>query len=135
VTAELSTTDFGVVNDMFAAIERGDIDTVRRCMAPDALTWRNHNEAEDDVDAVVALLAHLCANSTRRAYEDRRMTTVGSPAFLQHTVTATFRSGQLLRLPVMMRVQVNSDGLVQRIEEYVDWRTLEPFFEEGSGSD
>lgn len=58
------------------------MDEVRRSFAPDALTWHNFEEIEQDVDAMAAMLGHPCAHSTSRNYEDRRITTVGSQAFL-----------------------------------------------------
>ena len=118
------TTDFSVVDRMFGAIERGDIETVRSCFAAGALIWHNYDELEQDVDGVVALLGQLCAISTSRVYLDRRVTTVGSQAFLQHTLNAALRAGPQLRVPAMMRVHVNADGLVERIEEYVDSRVF-----------
>ncbi|MGW2523492.1 nuclear transport factor 2 family protein [Streptomyces sp. NPDC001617] len=118
-----------MVNTQLALIEKGDMDGLRRCFAPGALVWHNHDEIEQDVDAVIALLGHLCAVSTSRTYEDRHITTVGSQAFLQHTLTAELRSGGTFRMPAMMRVQVDSDGLVTRIEEYFDSRALDSLAE------
>jgi uncharacterized protein len=120
LTEEARATDFSVVSTMLDAIERGEMDELRRCFAPSALAWHNFDEIEQDVDGVVATLAHICAITTSRTYADRRVVTVGSQAFLQHTLTATFRSGRRSRMPVMMRVEVDSDGLVARIEEYFD---------------
>jgi ketosteroid isomerase-like protein len=126
------TTDFSALTRMFDAIEQGDMETVRRCYAPNALTWHNNDEIEQDVDAVIELLTYLCSASTSRAYQDRRLTTVGSQAFVQQTLTAELRSGRQLRMPAMMRVQLNADGLVERIEEYLDSRAVDALAEEAS---
>ena len=125
LTDESGTTDFSNVSRMLDAIEKGDMDELRRCLAPGALTWHNIDEVEQDVDTSIAVLGNFCTISTSRAYEDRRVTTVGSLAFLQHTLTATLRSGAQFRMPAMMRVEVGSDGLVARIEEYFDSRVLD----------
>ncbi|MCX5366945.1 nuclear transport factor 2 family protein [Streptomyces sp. NBC_00124] len=122
---EPDPTNFSVVNTLLAAIERGDLDQVRRCFAPSALTWHNFDEIEQDVHAMAAMLGHLCAHSTSRSYEDRRITTVGSQAFLQYTLTAALHSGDHFRMPAMMRLEIGSDGLVARIEEYFDSRVLD----------
>ena len=127
---QLHTTDFSVVTRMYDAVERGDMDALRGCFVPDARVWHNDDEIELDIDAVVALIGHLCAVSTSRAYQDRRLTTVGTQAFLQHTLTAALRSGRRLRLPAIMRVEVNRDGLLQRMEEYFDSRALACLAEE-----
>jgi ketosteroid isomerase-like protein len=126
---EPGPTDFSVVNTLLAAIEKGDMDEVRRCFAPGALAWHNFDETEKDVDATAAILGNLCARSTSRSYEDRRVTTVGSQAFLQHTLTAALHSGGRFRMPAMMRLEINSDGLVARIEEYFDSRVLDSLAE------
>lgn len=119
------TTDFSVVDRMFGAIEKGDMDELRTCFAPGALSWQNRNEKDLDVDTVIAILGRLCAVSTVRAFEDQRSTVVGSQLFRQHTLTAVLRSGRQLRLPVMMRVEVDSGGLVARLEEYYDSRATD----------
>lgn len=123
-TSEVRTTDFSVVTTMLDSIERGDLEGLRRCYAPGALTWHNNDEIAKEVDAVVGLLGQLLALSSSRTYEDRRVTTVGSVAFLQHTLIAELRSGGQFRLPAIMRVEVDDNGLVARIEEYADWRPI-----------
>lgn len=132
MTETLSAADFGVLSRMLAAIENGDKDELRSCFAPDALAWHNDNCVDQDVNAMIAVLDNLCALSTSRSYENRSITTTGSQAFLQHTLTATLRSGRQFRLPAMMRVQVDSDGLVTRLEEYYDSRATDCLAEEAS---
>ncbi|WP_406632412.1 nuclear transport factor 2 family protein [Amycolatopsis sp. WGS_07] len=121
----LTATDFSVVDRMFGAIEKGDMDELRTCFAPGARAWQNYNEKDLTVDRVIAILGRLCALSTVRTFEDQRVTAVGSQLFRQHTLTAMLRSGRQLRLPVMMRVEVDSDGLVARLEEYYDSRATD----------
>lgn len=130
LTDECHATDFSVVSRMLDAIEQGDTDTLRGCFAAGALAWHNNDELEQDVETVVAIIGHLCAVSTSRVYEDRRVTTVGSQAFIQHTLTASLHSGTQLRMPAMMRIVVNHDGLVERIEEYLDSRDVDCLAEE-----
>lgn len=126
---EPRTTDFGAVNSMLAAIEQGDMDALRRCFAPGALIWHNNDQIEQDIDTVITtMLDPVCAISTSRTYGDRRVTTVGSEAFLQHTLTITLQSGIEVRIPAIMRVAINSDGLVGRMEEYFDSRAVDPLF-------
>jgi uncharacterized protein len=123
LTGQSRSTDFSAATRMLDAIEQNDLDMLRRCFAPGALVWHNNDEIEQDIDTVIATaLDPLCAVSTSRIFEDRRITTVGSQAFLQHTLTVTLHSGHQARMPAMMRVEVNSDGLVTRIEEYFDSR-------------
>lgn len=130
LTEESRTNDMSAVSSMLEAIEQGDMDKLRRCFAPDALVWHNNDQFEQNIDTVITtMLEPVCAISTSRTYEDRRVTSAGSSAFLQHTLTIALNSGREVRIPTMMRVYVNSDGLVGRIEEYFDSRAVEPIFE------
>lgn len=130
LTEQPQTTDFSVVDRVLEAIERGDMDAMRACFTTDARAWHNSDEIEQTVDEMIGLISYLCSVSTSRAYNDRRMATVGSQAFLQHTLTATLKSGNQLRMPAMMRMVVNSDGLVERLEEYLDSRNVDCLAEE-----
>lgn len=124
MTTVTPDTDLTVLDRMLGSIEAGDIDALRTCYTPDAVVWHAHDEVEQDVDTFTAVLASLCAVSTRRSYEQRRRTVVGRVAFLQHVLTADLVSGDTFRLPAMMRVEINEDGLVFRIEEYFDSQAL-----------
>lgn len=122
----------GVVDTMLKSIEQGDMERLRRCFAPGARVWHNNDEVEQDIDGVTALLGHVCAISTSRTYDDRRATTIGSMVFLQHTLAITLGTGRVVRIPTIMRVEVDADGLVARIEEYFDSRAVERIFEEAA---
>lgn len=128
LTEETRTADFAVIDRMVAAIEQADMKSLVECFTPDARFWHNVDEMAQDVDAVVAILGGLCNVSSRRYYEDRRSTYAGSVAFLQHILTAELQSGDTLRVPAMMRVDVTADGLIERIEEYYDSRATDVLF-------
>jgi hypothetical protein len=129
---KLNDTDFSVLGRMLDGIEQGDLEVLRRCFAPGALVWHNDDETEQDVDQVIASIRGLCDLSTSRSYRDRRTATVGAQAFIQHTLTATLNSGRQLRMPAMMRVLVDADGLIERLEEYLDSRAVDCLAEEVS---
>lgn len=130
LTEQSPVTDFSVVSRMLDAIEQGDTETLRSCFTADAQAWHNNDEIEQNVDDVIALISHLCAVSTSRTYKDRRIATVGSQAFIQHILTAELRSGRQLRMPAMMRLVINPEGLVERLEEYLDSRAVDCLAEE-----
>ena len=118
-------TDTDHVARMFDAITRGDMAAVRACFAPGARIWHNDDEVECDIDQTCAVLGFLCDSSKSVAYEDQRIVRTGNLRFIQHVLTAELLSGQTLRLPAMMRVEVSDDGLVTRIEEYYDSRATD----------
>ena len=113
------------VTRMFDAITRGDVATLKACFEPDARIWHNDNEVESDVEQTCAALGYFCASSKNVSYEDQRIVRTGNLCFVQHVLTAELASGEAFRLPAMMRVEVNDQGLVRRIEEYYDSRATD----------
>ncbi len=113
------------VERMFAAISRGDMAAFKTCFTPGALIWHNDDEKEQDVDAVAAVLGHLHAASQSVAYEEQRIVHSGNVVFVQHVLRAPLTSGNTLRLPAMMRIELGDDGRVARIEEYFDSRATD----------
>lgn len=113
------------VRQMFAAISRGDMVAFKACLTPDAVIWHNHDNVEQSVDETCQSLAYFCSQSTSRSYQDQRIVNAGRLHFVQHTLVAELKSGKTFRLPAMMRVEVNDDGRIVRIEEYFDGRALD----------
>ena len=67
-----------IADDLFDAIEKGDIDAVRGIYAPDAVIWHNNDEVEQTVDQNLRVLQWVCDNLAERAYEDVRRRTRSS---------------------------------------------------------
>jgi uncharacterized protein len=129
-TGQSQPMDLSAATRMLDAIEQNDLDTMRACFVPGAIVWHNNDEIEQDIETVISTaLKQLVAVSGSRAYEDRRVTIVGSQVFMQHTLIVTLRSGRQVRMPAMMRVEVNPDGQVARIEEYFDSRASDAIAE------
>ena len=105
---------------MFRAIESGDFDGLRTCFTPDGVVWHNIDEKAEDLDAVCTNLGNMVGISDKVAYTDVSTTTVGNQTFAQHVLVADLKSGKQLRLPAMMRIETNDDGLITRIDEYFD---------------
>ncbi|MCJ2188447.1 nuclear transport factor 2 family protein [Novosphingobium beihaiensis] len=115
-----------VIARMYDAVERGDMPALGACFIPDARIWHNVDEVEKTVDTAAIALTHLCQSSTRLSYEDRRAVEAGNIRFVQHVITASLKSGDELRLPGMMRIELADDGRIARIEEYYDSRDTDP---------
>lgn len=110
---------------MFAAIQQGDMDALKACFTPGGVVWHNDDELEVGIDEVCANLGQLCAASGGITYEDQRTVRAGNLCFVQHVLTAQLHSGDSLRVPALMRVETDSEGLVARIDEYYDSRTTD----------
>ena len=107
-----------VADDLFAAIERGDVDAVRAIYSPDAVIWHNNDEVEQTVDQNLAVLRWVCDNLAERAYEDVRRHEWDGGFVQQHVLRFT-RGGERLGVPACIVATV-ADGKITRIDEYLD---------------
>lgn len=107
-----------IADDLFAAIERGDVDAVRSIYAPDAVIWHNNDEVEQTVDQNLAVLRWVCANLADRSYEDVRRHEWDGGFVQQHVLRFT-RDGERRGVPACIVAAV-ADGRITRIDEYLD---------------
>lgn len=112
-----SSTD--VVIRFFAALEAGDIETVRSIYSPDALIWHNDDLLEQPVDDNLRVLAGLHKAVSGLRYEIVRRVPADDGVIQQHVLRGTLANGQPVELHAAMYLQVR-DGHVTRIEEYLD---------------
>ncbi len=103
----------------FAAIEAGDIDTVRQIYAPDAVIWHNDDLIEQPVEDNLKVLAGLHQAVSGLHYEIIRRARADDGVIQQHVLRGTLPNGQEVALHAAMYLQVR-DGHVTRIEEYLD---------------
>ena len=101
-----------VADRMFAAIERGDGAALAALWSDDVVVWRQGGGRDRD--------------TAERRYEvlDRQVFDGGFVQ--QHIVHATNRTGAPLSFRACLVVKVTPDGLISRIDEYLDPADLEP---------
>lgn len=102
------------------AIVAGDTDGVRAAYHPDARIWHNFDQVDQTVDQNVATLSWFVGAMPERRYEDVRRHAIDGGVVQQHVVRGTAASGASVEIPASLFVWVNDDGLITRIEEYVD---------------
>jgi uncharacterized protein len=107
-----------IADDLFAAIEKGDVEGVRALYAPDAVIWHNNDEVEQTPEQNLAVLQWVCDNLADRAYEDVRRFEFDGGFVQQHVLRFT-KDGERRGLPACLVVRVE-DGLITRIDEYLD---------------
>lgn len=112
------------VSAMFRAVEAGDIDTLRACFAPGAVIWHNYDDVAEKATDTIKMLGRLFEMTTRIEYPGQTITAVGNVRYVQHHFVAALRDGGEIRTPVFMRIEVDGEGLVARLEEYIDGRAL-----------
>ncbi|MFY9933827.1 MAG: nuclear transport factor 2 family protein [Streptosporangiaceae bacterium] len=107
------------VNRFFAALEAGDIDTVREIYSPDAVVWHNDDLIEQPVEENLKTLAGLHRVVSGLHYDITRRVAVPDGVLEQHVLRGRLPDGSDVELHCAMYLQVR-DGHVTRIEEYLD---------------
>jgi uncharacterized protein len=107
-----------VADDLFAAIEKGDIDGVRALYAPDAVIWHNNDGVEQTPAENLVVLQWVVDNLADRAYEDVRRAEFEGGFVQQHVLRFT-KAGERREIPACIVASV-ADGRITRIDEYLD---------------
>jgi uncharacterized protein len=102
----------------FDAVQAGDTDTIEALYHPDARIWHNNDQLEQTVPQNMKVIRWLIGATANMVYSDIRRVIVADGFVQQHVLTGDAPGGRLV-LPAMQRVYV-ADGLVTRIEEYID---------------
>jgi ketosteroid isomerase-like protein len=122
-------TDAAAIDDLanrfFAAIERGDVDAVAALYADDAVVWHNVDQHEQPKADNLKVLAWLAEHLPGRRYTDVRRHPIDGGFVQQHVLRGTTRAGREVVVPACLVVQIR-DGLVSRIDEYLDTAQVAP---------
>lgn len=108
-----------LVARFFAALEGGDIDTLRKIYAPDAVVWHNDDLIEQPVDENLKVLQGLHRAVSGLHYEIIRRVPAADGVLQQHVLRGKLQNGAEVELHAAMYLQVR-DGHITRIEEYLD---------------
>jgi ketosteroid isomerase-like protein len=108
-----------VVVRFFAALEAGDIGTLREIYAPDALIWHNDDLLEQSVEDNLTVLQGLHRAVAGLRYDVIRRAAVSDGVLQQHVLRGTLPNGAEVELHAAMYLQVRG-GHITRIEEYLD---------------
>jgi uncharacterized protein len=103
----------------FAALEAGDIATLREIYAPDAVIWHNDDLIEQPVEENLKTLQGLHRVVSGLHYDITRRVVVEDGVLEQHVLRGQLPDGSDVELYCAMYLQVQ-DGRITRIEEYLD---------------
>ena len=106
------------------AITIGDADAARSCYAPDADIWHNFDDITQTVDDNIALMSAMTKRIADRRYVIRRLEPIEGGYLQQHTLELVLPDGRELSTEAVAIVMVNDDGLISRIDEWLDRRRL-----------
>jgi len=108
-----------VVVRFFAALEAGDIATLRTIYAPDAVIWHNDDLIEQPVEENLKVLRGLHRLVSGLRYDIVRRVAAPDGVLQQHVLRGHLPDGAAIELHAAMYLQVR-DGQITRIEEYLD---------------
>jgi len=104
---------------LFDALERGDVDAVARCYAPEMTLWANITGHEQTRDENLASIEKGKELLRRRTYDDRQIHTFDDGFVAQYTVTAVTHDGTRRALWACLVAEVH-DGLITKLFDYLD---------------
>jgi ketosteroid isomerase-like protein len=104
---------------LFDSIERGDIEAVSACYAPDLVVWHNFDGQEQRREDNLATLAGLIGRISERRYQNRRLNVFDGGFVQQHVLTGVRGDGVRVSLPGVLVGKVKN-GRITRLDEYLD---------------
>lgn len=115
-----------IADRLFACIERGDVAELTAMWSDDVVVWRVGGGRERDKHRALKVINWFIGATIERSYEvlDRELFEGGFVQ--QHLLHATTSSGRSMTMRVCMVVKVGPDGLITRIDEYLDPADLAP---------
>jgi ketosteroid isomerase-like protein len=107
------------LDNLYAAIERGDLKATMACFTDDARVWHSFDGIAQDRDAFRVGFRHLIDNMGERRVYDIRRQKLPDGLLQQHVMVVTLPSGERKAWPVCIIVRVVGDKIA-RIDEYID---------------
>ena len=112
------TASSELLDDFFAAIERGDLDAVAEAYADDVEVWHNVTGVALDKPASVDLLRYWCDRVDGRSYEVLERSEYDGGVVQRHVVRGTV-DGEPLAADVCIVFHLDGRSIT-RIYEYLD---------------
>jgi ketosteroid isomerase-like protein len=113
------SADAAVIDRLFAALTRGDVDAAIACLAENARVWHSFDCVAHDKPAMRAQWQALVDNFPERAFVDVRRSPIAEGLVQQQVMVVTTGSGQRKAWPTCFLARIE-DGLVVRLDEYMD---------------
>jgi len=119
--ATMTTAEkLALLDRFFAAIQAGDLETVRACYAPDAQIWHNNDNAIQGPAENLPVLRWVSTNIKGMRYDDVRRTVMeDGRVFQQHVLRGTAPNGQPLEVFACIVFSFGG-GCITRLDEYLD---------------
>jgi ketosteroid isomerase-like protein len=121
-----------VADRLFSAIEAGDVDAVAAMWSDDVTVWHAGDTRPSEKARAMRVIEWFVSATADRHYDvlDRR--TFGGGFVQQHVLHGTARDGTPYSLRVGIIIVVGRDGLISRIDEYLDPADLAPLLNQNN---
>jgi hypothetical protein len=110
---------FEFADRFIAALNAGDAAKVRTFYQPDATCWHNFDDADQALDDNMKLLEWMVRKVPDRRYSVIRRELIPGGWLQQHILEAKLANGREMKMFACCVITLK-DGLIQRIEEYLD---------------
>ena len=108
-----------VIDRFYDALTRGDIAGARACVTDDLVVWHSFDRIPVGLDEAMAGWVDMIANFPERWFVDVRRSPVPGGWVQRQQMVGRTASGTRMAWPVCLVVTLR-DGLVARIDEYID---------------
>jgi len=102
-----------------AALDGHDAAVLRQFYAPGATCWHNFDDYDQPLEENLKLFEWMARKAPGRRYRVLRRELLPGGWFQQHVLEATLPNGRQMRLFACCVITLEN-GLIKRIEEYVD---------------
>ena len=116
-----------IASEFFAAIERGDLDAVRKLYSPEAEIWHNVTGRAQTREENLGLLEYFTGRVSELRYEVLAREFFPGGFVQRHIVHGKLESGDRITAPVCLVVHV-SRGRIECLFEYLDPATVRNVF-------
>lgn len=120
-----------VAERLFSAIEAGDVDAVAAMWSDGVTVWHAGDKRPSEKARAMRVIEWFVSATADRHYDvlDRRFFDAGFVQ--QHVLHGTARDGTPYSLRVGIIIVVGRDGLITRIDQYLDPADLAPLLNQG----
>lgn len=120
--------NIALLDRIVVAAEAGDPADLFDIYAPDAVIWHNHDNRVQTVQQNARMLEGMSRWVSDRRYTERRVTAFDGGAVQQHVLRGTrVSTGEEVALHACVVIQVDAEGRISRLDEYIDSEEAKTF--------
>jgi ketosteroid isomerase-like protein len=121
-----------IADRLFAAIEAGDVDAVAQMWSNDVTVWQLGGRRPREKARALKVIDWFVSATSERHYDVIARQVFDGGFVQQHVLHGTNRDSAPYSMRVAMVVLVGADGLITRIDEYLDPAALEPLLNQAA---